>query len=220
MADTLPPDVRLLIGIPTMGSVHAMLAARLALWCSQYPKQIAGIHFTQKVAPVDRARNQIVEFFLGKRFGEHGDRGFTHLLMIDSDTIPPADALVRLLSHDRPIVSGLTPIISYHQEKGWETFDNCFQRVEHDENGEPRVHLAQRRTGLQPIYRCGAACLLIEREVFKKIGRPHFRFVPNEDNTLHVRSEDIDFCDRVREAGYTIYADTDVICQHEKPVML
>ena len=56
--------------------------------------------------------------------------------------------------------------------------------------------------------------------LLEQIDQPYFRFVPNESNTSHVRSEDIDFCDRVKELGFSIYADTDVVCGHEKAIML
>lgn len=62
--------------------------------------------------------------------------------------------------------------------------------------------------------------MLIKREVFEKLSVPYFQFVSNENNTEHIRSEDIDFCDRAKEAGFQIFADTDVVCGHDKSVML
>ena len=56
--------------------------------------------------------------------------------------------------------------------------------------------------------------------MFEKLDQPYFRFVPNEDNTRHVRSEDIDFCDRARLLGFQIFADTHVVCIHAKEVLL
>lgn len=213
----MPPQTNVLIAVPTMGSMHPMLVSRLIQWGKDAR---VNFYFTFKVAPVDRARNQIVEFFLTQR-SKDGEP-FTHLLMIDSDTIPPEDALTRLFSHGKPVVTGLTPILSYNTNGGgWETYDNAFVEVEKDKEGKViKTHIAGRNTGLQEVFRCGASCLLIERSVIEGLDQPYFRFVPNEANTSHVRSEDIDFCDRVRAAGIQIYADTDVIAQHYKDIML
>lgn len=215
----MKPDVQLLIAIPTMGSIHSLLVSRLLRWSREFPHNQVHFYFTQKVAPVDRARNQIVEFFLTK---QGNGKPFTHLLMIDSDTIPPEDVVSRLLSHGKDITSGLTPILSFNSdEQSWETYDNCFVEAERDETGKiVKTFIAARHTGLQEVFRCGASCILIKREVFEKLEKPYFRFITNEDNTSHVRSEDINFCDEARKAGFSIFADTEVACSHEKAVMI
>lgn len=214
----MPAGARLLIGIPTMGSIHTLLVGRIAQWSRQYPA--VTFYFSYIVAPVDRARNQIVRKFLDLR-AALGNEGPTHLLMIDSDTIPPPDAIERLFSHGKEIVSGLTPIASFNAGKRmWETYDNCFSNVERDEKGEAKTHIVGRHTGLQEIYRCGAACILIDGKVFDRLEPPYFQFITNEEDTLHVKSEDIYFCDAAHEAGFRIYADSDVVCEHYKSVML
>jgi len=215
------PEVRLLIAIPTMANIHSMLTSRLIHWGRVYPKVQVHFYFTFRVTPVERARNQIVKFFLETRVGPNNDLPLTHLLMIDSDTIPPADAIERLLSHGKDVVSGMTPILRYTEEKGWETYDNCFVALDRDENGKIiTTHIAERNKGLKDIFRCGTACLLIKREVFDKLTPPYFSFITNEEGTTHIRSEDINFCDTVRAAGMDIYADTDVCCEHYKEIML
>jgi GT2 family glycosyltransferase len=216
MSGGIPDSVRLMIAVPTMGGIHPILANRLIRWGQMLPGQVS-FYFTEHVAPVDRARNQIVEFFLAL---QTEGKPLTHLLMIDSDTVPEIDAIERLISHDLDVVSGMTPIVHFNdQDKDWEVFDNCFEKRDTNKDGSFKATLVPKRhTGLHEIFRCGAACLLIKREVFDAIDRPFFRFVLNEDGTKHVRSEDIDFCDRVRAAGFKIYADTDVCCTHTKSV--
>jgi GT2 family glycosyltransferase len=215
----MPSEANLLIAIPTLGAIHPILASRLIRWAGTLPRDRVHFYFAFKVAPVDRARNQIAKVFMNDTT-HGGTRQFTHLLMIDSDTIPPEDAVTRLLAHGSPIVTGLTPIVTY-DGKDVQTYDNAFLARETDENGiVTKTHVAPRRTGLKEVFRCGASCILIAREVFEKLDQPYFRFVPNEDNTKHVRSEDIDFCDRVRALGYRILADTDVVCQHSKEVLI
>lgn len=202
-----------MIAVPTMGSINTNLVARLLKWQHSIPGKQLNFYFGISVSPVDRARNQIVEAFL--------KTNSTHLLMIDSDTIPEEDAVERLLSHNQPIVSGLTPIMTLDEKtKQWQTFDNAFVKAEKDASGEMKTYIPQRHTGLHKINRCGASCFLVKREVFEALSKPYFLFDNNDDATLHKRSEDIYFCDKAKEADYEIYADTDVTCAHEKKIVI
>jgi GT2 family glycosyltransferase len=208
-----------MVAIPTMGNMNTNLVARLLKWKHSLPAYQLHFYFSMNVAPVDRARNQIVDVFLKTKTLD--DQPLTHLLMIDSDTVPEDDAIERLLSHHQPVVSGLTPIINFDEKtKQWETFDNCFTEVETDEAGNKKTFIPVRHTGLHKIIRCGGACLLVDRKVFEKVAKPYFLFDYNEDATVHKRSEDIYFCDKVREAGFQLYADSDVTCAHEKKIMI
>jgi hypothetical protein len=211
----IPNDVRLMIAVPTLGSVHTELAARLLQWQSKFPPNQVALYFSFNVAPVDRARNSIVQAFLSQRLNV---KPLTHLLMIDSDTVPPVDAPFRLIARDVDVVSGMTPIANRNKETGeLEFYDNCFESVEKDKEEKVlKTNIAQRGTGLRQILRCGAACLLVKRHVFESLTPPFFRFEMDETGTKHTRSEDIYFCDSVKDKGYVLYADTDVVCQHNK----
>ena len=57
----------------------------------------------------------------------------------------------------------------------------------------------------------GTGCLLIDCEVFKKIPRPWFQWVEEGGVTL---GEDIGFCNKLREAGYKVLCDSNVLCVH------
>lgn len=215
----MPPGANLLVAVPVMGGIHPILVSRLIRWGRLLPEERVHFYFAYKVAPVDRARNQIVDVFLKTKLPD--GRKFTHLLMIDSDTVPPEDAIVRLFAHDKAITTSLTPIVTYDENNEAQTYDNAFIARETDTDGKVlKTHVAKRHSGLKEVFRCGASCILIGRKVFEELDTPCFRFVPNEENTKHVRSEDIDFCDRARALGYQIFADTDVVCQHSKEVLL
>ena len=209
-------DVNVLIAVPTMRDMHVELVALLLYWQKKYKAFNPSFYFTDRVTPHDSARNQIVEYFF------NAPVKFTHLLMIDSDTIPPYDALPKLLRHDVPVLSAMVSIVGYNsKEKKWEFYDNTYQDRETDANGVvTQTNIAIRDTGLQKIFRCGAACLLIKREVLEALKPPYFRFDMNEERTKHTRSEDIYFCDQVRDAGFDIYAETDVHCGHFKSIMI
>lgn len=207
-------NTKILIAVPTMGSIHPTLVARLLYWQSSMPAGTVSFYFSDHVSPVCRARNQIAEKFLNTP-----NANFTHLFFIDSDTIPPADALTRLLSHDKDVVSGLTPIPKFNDDDlSWFTIDNCF--IKPESTDEPGTYVPERRTGLHKIFRCGTSCLLIKRKVFEALKKPYFVFDYNDDHTMHTRSEDIRFCDNAIAAGFEIYADTEVVCGHLKPIMM
>lgn len=213
-----------LVAVPTMGAMHPNLVATLVKWGRSFPANQVSFYFTFKVSPVDRARNHIVRYFFQDRYIDGKKQPpFTHLLFVDADTVPPADALKRLLSHDKDIVSGLTPIFRVDPKTGeGQTFDNCFTHFDTDEKtGKVKqTHMAQRGTGLQKIIRCGSSCILIKREVFEALEAPYYEFLYNPDHTEHIRSEDIHFCDKAKAEGFELWADTDVACQHYKEVML
>lgn len=204
---------KILIGIPTMGDININLATRLIYWAKKYEKGVVNFFFTYKVSPVDRARNQIVDYFL-----KHDE--LTHLFFIDSDTIPPQDALQKLLDMDKDIATGMTPMLHFDKDRNaWGTFFNAFSK-EVKENGEVRTVSPEPNVGLVEVERCGGSCLMIKREVFGKLKVPYFQFILQDHGRTHVKSEDIYFCDTAREAGMEIWCDTSVICQHHKAVML
>lgn len=215
---------RVLVGIPTMGSMEATLVSTIIRWVRRSVKDQLAFYFTFKVQPVERARNEIVKYFLNQRQTKGGGpiAPFTHLLFVDSDTIPPVDALEKLMAHDKDIISGITPILHYDKErKSWGTMDNCFIKYTRDVEGKIiKTHAVERDTGLQKIEKCGGSCLLIKREVFDKLEKPYFRFLFNEDGTEPVKSEDLYFCEKAKEAGFDVWCDTSVICNHHKSVVL
>lgn len=155
---------------------------------------------------VDRARNEIVDMVLHPetpRPPSHPnglDKAYadaTHILFIDDDMIMPPNGLVRLLSHNVPIVGALyfartpphLPIAYRHVE------DNQW------------VAITNYNAGLQEVDAIGAGFLLVKTEVFKKIQRPWFEFSDK-------MGEDMYFCLQAGKAGYTILLDGDVVCRH------
>ncbi|HET6447102.1 MAG TPA: hypothetical protein VFI27_21275 [candidate division Zixibacteria bacterium] len=125
--------INLLIAIPTMGSIHSLLVSRLLQWTKQFDNSNINFYFTFRMTPHDRARNELVRFFLSQE-------QLTHIFFVDSDTIPPEDAIQKLLAHDLPFVTGLTPILKMNGDTGkYEQFDNCFLEPTRDDEGSPTL---------------------------------------------------------------------------------
>ncbi len=128
----------------------------------------------------------------------------THLLWIDDDAVFPPDAARKLLAHDMMIVGGLCfgrkhpyPPILLHKDRD----PKIGYRYEYD---YPR--------GLVEVDAIGMHFALIKREVFESITR---KLKPGEGPfTERALGEDVSMCERARECGYRIMADTTVEIGH------
>jgi hypothetical protein len=149
---------------------------------------------------IDAARNMEVEKFLKAK-------EFTHHLFLDDDLVLlKPDLLMRLLSRNLPIVSGLYfradfphyPIIL----KEYGIDDTLMHEYVYADKPYPRDKLLD-------CDACGAGLLLIRRDVYEKLKPPYFKW----DAERQI-GEDIWFCHKVREAGYQLRVDTGAVALH------
>jgi hypothetical protein len=133
--------------------------------------------------------------------------GFDYLFAVDSDISFPKDTLVKLLSHDKDIVSG----VYIQRIPGTHTIEimrsNEFGGVTHVDWNTIKGQ------GLVPIDGCGFGCALIKADVFRGISYPQFVYKSAIDHKDTI-SEDVYFCMRARENGFSLWCDTSVICEH------
>ena len=154
---------------------------------------------------VDEARNGMAQRAL--------DNGCDYLLMVDSDTVLPSDALVRLIENDvdvclgyytrGPYDDGSTPIV----ELGRPGYDT---RLYEDEIAE----LEEEGHSLLEVKAGGMGCALIKTGVFKRLQKPWFVFKRNPDGST--LSEDYFFCQKCWSHGIKVHLDTRVACGHIK----
>jgi GT2 family glycosyltransferase len=127
---------------------------------------------------------------------------YDYLFAVDGDMAFPPDTLERLLSHNKPIVSGL-----YIQRKPGEHILEIYR------NGK-NVPLAEiEHSPLVEVDGCGFGCVLVKSEVLRAVGYPQFVYKPALDHRFTV-SEDTYFCARAKEHGYGTWADTTIRCEH------
>ena len=110
--------------------------------------------------------------------------GCSHLLFVDSDMVFDHDAIQRLLDRDLDIVAG-----------------------RYNKKVAPIVSTVPDIWGLSSVPFVPAGFLLINMEVFKKIGEPYFSFEGAE-------SEDAYFCQKAIKNGYEVWCDPTIKIGH------
>lgn len=150
---------------------------------------------------IDQVRNLMAHWTV--------DKGYEYMLFVDYDMILPQDTLVKLLSHDRDIVSGL-----YIQRRTEEKIPEMYA-YKNGKDGAMR-HLTMEeatRGGLLELAACGFGGVLIHRRALEKIGYPYFTYHHSIDFKDTV-SEDVDFCMKAKSKGIKIYLDTELMYTH------
>jgi hypothetical protein len=173
-------------------------------------ERAVSLQIKQNTKPIDWARNHIVQDFLAS--------GFEWLLMVDNDMNPPpnlidmvdrADGRMDILVpkfyavKDRAVAlpgsegPGLALIL------GWQCFASGLGKNEWCE-----------------IAWAGTGVMFIHRRVFDGLGRqPWFRFA-YDDYGMMMNSEDVNFCQKARKAGFTIWGNQRFEADHYKTVPL
>ena len=125
--------------------------------------------------------------------------GATHLMCIEDDTFPPLDAIERLLAHDKDIVCGWYP----KRQPGARVGVPIVL-----ENGKRKtLDNPDATNGLVELYTVPMGCTLIKTDVFKHIEMPWFV-------TTGQLTQDSFFSQKARDAGYTLWCDTSIRCEH------
>jgi hypothetical protein len=156
-----------------------------------------GLYTPQYHGSVDQIRNGLVVQAL--------EDNKTHLLMMDTDQIYPADTLPKMLKHKKDIVG-----VRVH--KRWPPFDVVMHK---GPMGKKRRHIPDEicfSGKLVEVDATGTGCLLFNMNVFKKIKYPWFR--TRRRVTGQIVGEDIAFCRRARKEGFKIFIDTSIEVGH------
>ncbi len=152
--------------------------------------------FIPKSYSVDVGRNIIAKYAQ--------ENGFDYIMWVDSDMILPKNTLVRLLSHDKDIVSG---VYSYKVLGNKEVVAKRFQDETREEYDNLTIKEIKESSGLIEVDGFGFGCVLTKVSVFNKISYPWFIYTQE-------MGEDIFFCRKAQNEGYKLWLDTDVICGH------
>lgn len=209
----------LILGIPCCGRNVAVEWA-LALATLRYPTGLITQFATTRGMEVGDARNEIVDQALKV--------DAKYILFLDDDTAPPPYAvqnLIYTLEQQSPPRGKAMVIGGIYSTKSIPS--------------EPIVYQDRGHSGpywnwkFGDIFECesiGTGCLLINVDIFRILPRPWFKTmneaIPTKFSTLEFGKEkihenvqltltdDIYFCQNVRDAGYTILAHGGVLCTH------
>jgi hypothetical protein len=153
------------------------------------------------------ARNQIHNVFLEKTEA-------SHLLMLDSDVLPPPRLIERLMLHDKDMVGG------FYRKKERFGFKNKDGRVEItqrpvvydflrvDENGVPLyTQRIQTGKGMEKVGGAGAGLWLMSRKVAEALGKSPYSMAQGA-------GEDLLICHKIRQLGFDLWIDWDIQAAH------
>jgi hypothetical protein len=192
---------KICIGIPHTGIFHwQTLSAVLGL---AIPKNYILNHHLVGSCLIYDARENIVKH--AKSIGAD------YLLFMDSDMVPPADMLQKMVfnlesNSDFDAVSGMA-------FKRTPPFQPCFYTdVGYDTKAlQPRLCSPiewPKNGGLMQIQGCGMACCMLKMDIFDRVGNgPYFFPLPN-------LGEDLTFCLKMKSKGMKMYVDLSIDCGH------
>lgn len=185
---------------------------------------------------ITRARNQLVAKFMA-------NPDFTHLMFIDADIGFDSEDILKLLWHDKGVMTGAYPIKDINWSKitklvqsGCEEEDLLSKSLRYvvnpvqDKSGSVEVD-----NGALSIYDAGTGFMLIKREVFEKMFEeyPHLKYKDDTgslkgeelnntyalfnsyvDDDGRLLSEDYGFCRYWQKMGGSIWVDPTIELTH------
>lgn len=195
VAVAVPPptgEFGVLVCVPTRGYPWHETAKALEPYNPQYVLEKLN---------VANARNRIVREFLKTKADV--------LVMCDDDVIPPVGFVEALLNTPYDVVSAPTPIAKFPRHP---IFLNSFNV--NDEGRFYTVPTPGQDTPHIPVDAVGTGCVLIHRRVLAHpaLKRPFDQKV-DEDGVV-ITGQDLNFSNRVKDAGFSIGANYDVLCDH------
>jgi GT2 family glycosyltransferase len=131
------------------------------------------------------------------------EQGLDWIFYVDDDQIFQPDTLLRLLADNKPVVSG-TYCAKHYPFPPHVYWQN--------ENGDVVPRNVKDESGLLSVGSVGAGALLVRRDVIEKMDCPWWTL-----GQIHKDKwgDDVDFCRRVRLAGFEIWIDLSVPVGHK-----
>lgn len=184
---------KVLVGVPT---AEAARHSNFYDYYNQLERPEGTLHMFARGQSPARGRNMIIQAAI--------DNECTHVFFLDDDVIPPSDIIVKLLAHDKDVVTGLYPMRDFpHYPVAFnKRFDNGFNRY---------IHLKPEINGLIEITNCGFGCVLIKMGVFDLVKKPWVTLGELEADGW---CDDIAFFNKVGDAGIKMFCDTTVLVDH------
>ena len=153
-----------------------------------------------------------------------GQVDYDYIMWIDSDIVFTPDQLFKLIDADKDIVSGVYKMQNnthYATVENWD--DDFFVKNGSYEFMTPEM--VSKKKDLFPVAYTGLGWMLAKKGVFESLKYPWFQPTWKEYNykgksIREFTSEDVAFCQMIKENGYDIWVDPEVVVGHEKMMVL
>lgn len=192
------------VTVPSVGWIHLEVVAKLFGLIQQKEHRI---YLELPCAkPIENNRDYCVRQFL------KGD--YDYWLTIDSDN-PPLKNPLDLIEFDKDVIAYPTLIWDHN---GHRLFWNIFDYNEETDFFDSKLL----EDGFNECDGGGSGCLLIARRVMEKLMNDGVGpFLRNfESNGKQKRGSDLEFCLKVKKAGFKIWYHREYICDHFKECSL
>lgn len=194
---------KVLISVPNQDNLNKFVAQWL-LEVSAFEQRMHGDIVMPTDRPYEQNLHQIVL--------DLNHRKYDFWVNIDSDN-PPIANVLDLVLLDKDMIGCPTPVWNWVPGKGerpiyWNAFDYVSE-----EDGYREHPPAQ--GGLQKVDAVGTGCFVLAQRCFNSNALRQGAFARKLDvNGLVYKGNDISFCERMREAGFQIYAHYSYPCRH------
>lgn len=153
-------------------------------------------------ANIAQNRNEISNFALTS--------GADWVLYLDDDHILRDDTLLRLLAADKDVISA-------HYVQRQKPFNSVVMDAELPGGAGVWKQLNPTEKGIISCTAVGAGCLLVKRTVLEALKPPYWTLGQIHPGTW---GDDLDFCNRIRKAGFEIHVDLDNYIGHLMTTMV
>jgi len=152
----------------------------------------------------------------------NGALDYDYMFWIDSDIVFSADQVLRLIGHDKEIVSGCYIMHdNSHYPIVVDMDDSYYLKHGHYEFLD-RPKLQEKKDLFEVAY-VGFGFMCIKKGVFESLTYPYFspvRVTFGTDYLSEYASEDVSWCIHAREKGFKVLVDPEVVVIHQKLIPL
>jgi len=192
--------MKIFLALPNLGEIATGNVNNLIAWKSD-PTLDIELFMPEGIIPGSRARNVCHKAFL--------ESDCDVLFMLDERTVPAPWYLDKLLGRNKDVVAACVQTMKLGRENEPYLCPLGF-RWNNDLNGyQPTFSI-----GLTQVNVASCACMVVRREVMENVRRPAFETTYEGEFGEQGITCDFDFCEKVKEAGYDIWMDYDILCRH------
>ena len=191
-----------LVGVPIAKNYmcNAHLIAQLESWHARQGVET----YYPSTGSTEEGQHKIVDFAM------YAKPSATHILFMDHDVIPRPNTLKRLLEHDKDIISGVYPMYQTRRIE-W-----CLSR----EEPFKAMQFEDLPNNLFKAKACCNGVMLVKIGVFENLKKPFWETLSSDDKTSKTLGADLYFFRKALEAGYDLWVDPKVKCEHYRTVGL